>query len=94
MTVDSEATNLELLEDPTVVEALEFLRASIGECSLNNNAFTVQLCTSYICAFLISILLNQGLLSAGYLANELSYFATKFIIDFSTKSAHGGGYDE
>ena len=89
--MDSDDQALHVLSDPVVKDALAFLNSSLKTCSEVNSTFTLDLCASYLCAFMMRVLLNQGILSSDYLANELQYFGSKFIIDFSTRTAESGG---
>lgn len=84
----------EVLHDPAVVEALAFLHASIETCAEESTSKTLDLCSSYLCAFIMRILINLQTFDASYLANELHYYGTKFIIDFSGMPESGGGVDE
>lgn len=85
---------IDVLHDPAVVEALAFLHASIEACAEESTSKALDLCSSYMCAFIMRILINLQSFDASYLANELHYYGTKFIIDFSGMPESGGECDE
>lgn len=85
---------IDVLRDPAVVEALAFLHASIETCAEESYSKVLDLCSTYMCAFIMRILINLQTFDASYLANELHYYGTKFIIDFSGMPESGGDCDE
>lgn len=95
MNVTSEdPTTKSVLNDPSVQKAIGFLYHSIGTCAEDDFSNALMLCTNYMCAFILRILINQSYQDACTLSNELQYYGTKFIIDYSLMPDSGGGCDE
>ena len=95
MTVASELKETpKVLDDPSVLKAISFLYYSIETCAEDNLKKTLRLCSNYMAAFIMRQLINQCLLDTSTLSNELQYYGTKFIVDYSSMPANGGTWDE